>query len=744
MSICSSNSVRDRRTFLIFCALSWLCIFVSFRGALWGASILVPLDIPPAMFSNYRFIDPAVPSVPNNHALADMFDYDVPRTYLAQQALRAGEFPWWEPYTDGGRPLLTEAHTAITDPIRLLFYKELPFVPAYNWTRIVQSFLTGLGMFLLLRSLGFSAFVTILGALSFQFSGHQAVRFYPENVPSSLLWYPFLWMTLARFSAQRPLRAIALGGLLCGAIMMSGNPQSHAYLIVFLICYSVAYGFSDRGQILKTAFICVTTLVIGAVLAAPILAPQIELYLLAVREHHVAAELKQCLTGAFSLLSIFPWFSGTHLAIDPGKLVGANGAAFALYLGTPVMLLSVVALINYRKTGLRRSPHLRMGVLLIATYLILICSTPMIEFLYTRSAGLGLLGICVVFGAGLELLLKVEGPGPRQQMKWLISILAAGVVGLHVFALFIFPRIEGRIQTFIAARGAGDPFGPAAPALRAFQIHNTPLEITFRNPELAIAFAAALLLPLLWSRRATFRKLAAAGIMFGNVIPLLLFFNRFTPNSPVADWERLVEGGPEQKRAMAMLGRDLRLKEAGTFPQQSIFPRATACYYKVHTLSSYASFRLAEPGQGSSDRPVNLVVTAETNGMLTFGPLDRSMRRFIWANGQQRPVKIIDETLNTIQLHIDPGPAGDLIRTDTYYPGWRVERTEAVRQFRDGSGFWAFSIPESATELRLRYTPRWLSIWLALSAVAGVLIVLLMFLSLRLLRDDPWPISGSP
>jgi hypothetical protein len=744
MSICSNNGARDRRTFPIFCALSWLCIFVSFRGALWGASILVPLDIPAAMFSNYHFIDPTASSVPKNHALADMFDYDVPRTYLAHQALRAGEFPWWEPYTDGGRPLLAEAHTAITDPIRLLFYKALPFVPAYNWTRIVQSFLTGLGMFLLLRFLGFPAFVTILGALSFQFSGHQAVRFYPENVPSSLLWYPFLWMTLARFSEQRSLRAIALGGLLCGAILLSGNPQSHAYLILFLICYWVAYGLLDRGRILRTALACVATFIIGAALAAPILAPQVELYLVAVRERHVAAGLKQCLTGMVSLLSIFPWFSGTHRAIDPAKLVGANGAAFALYLGTPVMLLGVVALLNHRQAGLWRRPHLRMGVLLLATYLILICSTPLIEFLYLRSAGLGLLGICVLFGAGLELLLNAEAPGPRRQMKWLISILAAGVVGLHVFALFIFPRIEGWIQTFVAQRGASEPLGPAAPALRAFQIHNTPHEITFRNPELAIAFAAALLLPLLWSRRDALRKLAAAGMFLGNVIPLLLFFNRFTPNSPVAAWERLVAGGPEQKRAMAMLGRDLRLREDGTFAQQSIFPAATACFYKVHTLSSYTSFRLAGPGQGSADRPVNLVVAAGANATLTFGPLDRSMRRFIWADGQERAVEIIDETLDTIRLQIDPGPAGHLNRTDTYYPGWRVEKADGVRQFRDGSGSWAFSIPDSATELRLRYTPTGLSIWLASSAAAGALIVLLVFLSLGPRRGNaPHPARRS-
>jgi len=72
---------------------------------LCGAGILAPLDIPATLYSKYKWIDPKAGNIPRNHYLIDMFDYDLPRNFVVHQSLANGEFPWWEPYTEGGRPL---------------------------------------------------------------------------------------------------------------------------------------------------------------------------------------------------------------------------------------------------------------------------------------------------------------------------------------------------------------------------------------------------------------------------------------------------------------------------------------------------------------------------------------------------------------------------------------------------------------------------------------------------------------
>ena len=128
-------------------ALGW---FV-FRDGLWMKSLLAPLDIAPAFFPKYRFLDPGSSGIPANHWIIDQLTYDLPLQTTIYKAVRAGEIPWWDPYTWCGRPFLTDAAASGTDPIRLLAYELLPFATAYNWTRLVHFLLTGLGMMLLLQ-----------------------------------------------------------------------------------------------------------------------------------------------------------------------------------------------------------------------------------------------------------------------------------------------------------------------------------------------------------------------------------------------------------------------------------------------------------------------------------------------------------------------------------------------------------------------------------------------------------------
>src|SRR3954469_430526 len=107
---CALKKKADQKTFFAFFLLSWISIFFTFRGALWNERILAPLDIPAAVFPKFKAINPESGRIPHNHYLIDMFDLVLPRQYLAHQAIQAGEFPWWDPYTDSGRPLAVEAH----------------------------------------------------------------------------------------------------------------------------------------------------------------------------------------------------------------------------------------------------------------------------------------------------------------------------------------------------------------------------------------------------------------------------------------------------------------------------------------------------------------------------------------------------------------------------------------------------------------------------------------------------------
>src|SRR5438874_261958 len=95
-----------QRVSLFFLAAELLASWFMFRGALWGKQLLAPLDIAPAFFSKYRYIDPTSGGIPANHYIIDQLTYDLPIQATVYHAYRHGEVPWWDPYDYAGRPLL--------------------------------------------------------------------------------------------------------------------------------------------------------------------------------------------------------------------------------------------------------------------------------------------------------------------------------------------------------------------------------------------------------------------------------------------------------------------------------------------------------------------------------------------------------------------------------------------------------------------------------------------------------------
>jgi hypothetical protein len=738
----------NRATSVLFCVLSCVCSLIAFRSALWGQSILVPLDVPATLYTKYGWIDPALGKVPRNHYLIDMFDYDLPRTFLAHRTLHAGEFPWWDPCTDGGRPLASEAHMGFSDPIRLLMFRLFPFVTAYNWTRIIQSLLTGLGMFLLLRFLGFSQFGCILGALSFQFSGTQSVCFYPENVTGSLLYYPFLWLVLGKFAPGHRMLAVALGGVLCAFVLLAGNQQSHAYLVVFLACWTAGYGAISLRDFCSHGLLALSAFVLGCALAAPILIPQIELFMLSDRALSHGLAGKHLLTGVFSLLGLFPWVAGSFRSLDVGKLIDQQGASYAIHIGTPLMILAIVALLGGRKVIWGAQQGIRTALLLVLTYFVVICSTPIIKFLYFRSAGIGLLGLVVLACAGADILVGTSPHFARKLVKGCVLLLSCAVLITHIFGLMVYPRVKGRVTQLVLERDAQNKSMAAAPELRKFQVDNLPNDITFKNPEPLLAYLGALFVLQLAVATGRRRQLAAIMVLVLNVAPLLLFFFRFTPHSPIRQWNALLEGGPEQKRIMDTLSAHGRLTEQCSTRLDFAFPGVTACLYNVHTLLGYSSFPLKGPGQTDTPRVPNWVYTSElgaTTGKLRLVQAENV--RFMWANGENRAVRILNETPTSISFRVDPGPACQLIRTDTWYPGWRVAQPKGLGCHQNEDGFLTLDVPATGMDVLLRYRPSGFSITSTISVLSliatGMVLIRSLFLKgpkLRLLRKNGHPV----
>ncbi|MEI6358366.1 MAG: glycerophosphodiester phosphodiesterase family protein, partial [Verrucomicrobiota bacterium] len=283
-----------------FLAVQLLLALLLFRDALWGKPLLAPLDIAPALLSEFKAVDPSR-AVPDNHYILDQLVYDLPLQRTIHAAVRRGEVPWWDPYTYGGRPLLADAHVNGTDPVRWLCYAVLPFGPAYNWTRILHFVVAGTGMFLLLRRLGIGSPLPFWLALAWEFAGCQVVKFGHPWVPASFAWYPWLWLAFHHAWETGSRRAIAGIALATAAVFYAGNLQSHTYLPLFVGALVVGYGGGRPAGWAKALRPLAPGILLGTCLAAPMLAAEIEFFQQNVRHTDVGVPTKPWLAAALSL-----------------------------------------------------------------------------------------------------------------------------------------------------------------------------------------------------------------------------------------------------------------------------------------------------------------------------------------------------------------------------------------------------------------------------------------------------------
>lgn len=721
-----SPAARWGREGALFLLVSLVACGLVFGRAMWGQTLLAPVDIAPALWAHFRYVDPDSNGVPRNHHIVDQLSYDLPAQWTIYHAYRRGEIPWWDPYTLGGRPLLADAHANGTDPVRVLTYLVLPrFELAYNWTRILHSLLGGLGLFVLLRRFGTSALVAGGCALAGQFAGWTSIYFGHPWVQASFVWYSWLWVCWHRAWEEGSVVRRVLPALLVAAIFFAGNLQSHVYLVLFSLAFLAGYsGLLFKAQRLRREhgdaqervpprwwglLAIAPALVLGGLLAVPVLLPQLELFLLRDRELAGVTPWKWW-SGAVPFFSLHPWALGTFRTLDFVKLYNQGSYGFVLYLGTAAMLLS-----GFGGWGKTHTAPQRTALWLLGIYLA-VFATPLLELLYGRTAGLGALALVVLAARGFERLRKSTTSFPRTAAA-LVAFACGIAAASHVIAWAIFPRVREPLHRIMNARLEVDETGGLSARLRAFQVENLPHEISFANPEVLGACLGMLLLaahfywvPLRSSRRVQLALLAL------NLAPLLLFAHRFIPRASLEQWHRFAAGSEEQRRVAAALGeKSTRLSDEAPGHYAELFPMNYAQLHRIHRLQGYAALQPraqiwhpnADPTKVADFRYTATAVPG-TGEWQTIHP--HSAARFSWEGGDVRSIAVRRESLNTLELAFPSGPAALLRRTDTFYPGWRAfdaaGRELPLQQLAAVHS--QIEVPAGTERVALRYQPRWL------------------------------------
>ena len=159
-------------------------------------------------------------------------------------------------------------------------------------------------------------------------------------------------------------------------------------------------------------------------------------------------------------------------------------------------------------------------------------------------------------------------------------------------------------------------------------------------------------------------------------------------------------------------------------------PGALPLLYQVRCVHGYASVRPRgltdlsaaeqETWRGQiSDWVYQTDERGKTEGSLRSNQTAEKSR-FQWKGPAQRRFTVEDLTLCQMKLKFDSGPAGTLLWTDTFYPGWTARANGALVPIeRHPPCFSTIAVAENTSEIVLRFQPRLLPLGMVLAAAGG-------------------------
>jgi hypothetical protein len=739
-----------KRLWPIFLLLSAILTLICYRDALWGRSLLAPLDIGPAWFTHFRHADPGAGTAPDNHHISDQFTYDLPLQAAVHRAYREGEIPWWDPWTYGGRPLLADAHVNGTDPVRLLCDLTLPFELAYNWNIALRGVLTGLGMFLLLRSMRVGALASISLALIHQFAGWFTLFFGHPWVQGSFLYYPYLWLLWNSAAGRRCGWRDAVAAVLIAGVFLAGNLQSHTYLPIFAVVFLAGFLLRQREHLLPAFRVVALSGIVGAILASPLLANQIEFFLQSNRGISTdTSGLLRLGSIPLSLGSIHPWACGSFRTIDLGRLFGTSGIAFLLFCGGAVTVMAACGGIDaWRKRDGDAATRIT-ALLAVLVYLVVI-GTPLSRIFYPRLAGLAGMGIVVMAGLFLrDGSLAVKSCLPWRWALRLAAVYLTAIVVCSGVVWTVYPKIRHMLVAKLATDGVKGSGGLGSEEQRMIQIARLPAEVTLRNPEAVVGLLSTLsmLLALGTTGGDSRRRILVPTALVLGLAATWSFHHRFRPKHDVTLWHKLAAGGPSQRNAIEQTRGGLRLDESSLPIEEQIFPHAWAALYRVHVVQGYSALQprcllwhpadqTPVPADWKADR-------THTGGGRIERSTGTSPARFRdAASGSAAAVEVVAESHNRLLLNPDPSLGGrDIIRTDTHFPGWR-DASSRQAPAKEGYAFsrWAATIPP-AGPVCWEYTPPSSTCWRMTLPLGLMLLACLTFAGTRRVSHSSTPLS---
>jgi hypothetical protein len=207
----------------------------------------------------------------NSLYTGDIQDYHVPAARVLREIVRAGEFPYWNPFYAAGQPLAANpAYRIFYPPVWLVLLPDVHL--GVQYLIVAHVYLALFAMYALLRSLEIRRGVAVIGALSFGLGGIvlSTTTLFPFLF--SLSWMPLTCLYGRRFLKGRGIRSALLASAFLGVQLLIGEPTIVIQTGLLLALYAIHRALSAPApaRAAMRGLALVALLSAGAVLLAAV------------------------------------------------------------------------------------------------------------------------------------------------------------------------------------------------------------------------------------------------------------------------------------------------------------------------------------------------------------------------------------------------------------------------------------------------------------------------------------------
>jgi hypothetical protein len=403
-----------------------------------------------------------------NYAGRDLLVYNLPIEKAIHDSWSRGSVPVWIPEISGGRPLAANPNAGVFYPVRPLL-ALLPFPVAMRVYPVLHWAAAGLGMLLLLRSLGGSRSAAWVGAVTYAFSGVAVSEVFYTNYQPGMTLLPWVVWAVQWRGVSAGKRLLVLS-LLFGLLFYAGDVFTTGAAIFSGALWILVEG--ERPQRPRE----LVTLGLALLLAGLLAAPQIIASALWVPDTNraiIGMQLSEALTFSVSpvrlLELVVPFPFGPTWSLDDSRTWGwpAFGGKtigfFTTFYAGAFSLIALGSSWKWRPRGARFARVLFLTALTTAV---------MPSFLPASWAGLPsplplrfpekfavafVFALAILSGLAFD---RFRGKAPRP--RWIL--VAAALLALVAAAAALVPARTSAIAVGIVQAGGMPPRPPEAPA----------------------------------------------------------------------------------------------------------------------------------------------------------------------------------------------------------------------------------------------------------------------------------------